>query len=239
LFGSTWRTWGGLKPALPSVLAPLAIVACGLASLGAQAPTDAPAIDVIRAAVVERLGPDVEITITPLSVPAEPTAFRSATPDPSAWLGKPIRFSLATGAGRTISAMVEVHAVGEYATANHSISRGQVLKADDVSPAKSELKNVPLRKMPTAEALVGAKTLRPLEVGVPVQASFVQLKRVVEPGDKVTVVAGAGAIEVTATLVAADGGDPGDVIRLVNPDTRRYIRGRIVRAGIVEVMHDR
>jgi flagella basal body P-ring formation protein FlgA len=198
-----------------------------------------PAMDVIRAAVVDRLGPDVEITITPVSVPAEPKVFRTATPDPTAFLGKPMRFSLVTGTGRTVSVIVDVKAVAEYAMATHSISRGQVLKPEDIAAAKSELKNIPLRRLPTADALVGAKTLRPLEVGTPVQASFVQLKRVVEPGDKVTAVAGDGGIEVSATLVAADGGDIGDVIRVVNPQTHRYVRGKIVRAGIVEVMHDR
>jgi flagella basal body P-ring formation protein FlgA len=93
--------------------------------------------------------------------------------------------------------------------------------------------------LPTVDGLVGAKALRPLAAGTAVQASFVQVRRIIEPGDKVTAVAGAGAIEVTATLVAADGGGIGDVIRVVNPETRRYVRARIVRSGFVEVMHER
>src|SRR6478609_1395691 len=51
--------------------------------------TELPAVDVIRAAVIERLGPDVDVAVTPLSLPAEPKVFKSATPDPAAWLGKP------------------------------------------------------------------------------------------------------------------------------------------------------
>ncbi len=42
-------------------------------------------------------------------------------------------------------------------------------------------------------------------------------------------------MEVTATFVAADGGDAGDVIRVVNPDTKRYLRARVVKPGLVEV----
>src|SRR6185295_13496162 len=83
-------------------------------SLRAQTPApELPAIDVIRAAVVDRLGPNVEITITPVSVPADPKVFRAATPDPSAFLGKPIRFSLSTASGRVVSVVVEVKAVAE------------------------------------------------------------------------------------------------------------------------------
>jgi len=206
---------------------------------GAQQQTELPAVDVIRAAVIERLGPNVEVAVTPLSLPAEPKVFKSATPDPSAWLGKPLRFSLIAGTGRSISATADVRIVAEYAMATHSISRGQVLTDSDLLPAKGELRDLPLRRLPTVTTLVGAKTLRPLSAGLPIQAAFVAMKKLVEAGDKVTVVAAAGAIEVSATLIAADGGDIGDVIRVVNPETQRYLRGRIVRAGTVEVMHER
>ena len=54
-----------------------------------------------------------------------------------------------------------------------------------------------------------------------------------------TVVASAGAVEVTAAMVASDGGQPGDVIRVMNPDTKRFLRARIVKAGIVEVVDGR
>jgi flagella basal body P-ring formation protein FlgA len=65
------------------------------------------------------------------------------------------------------------------------------------------------------------------------------LRRVVEPGDRVTVVALAGAVEVTAQFVAADGGSVGDIIRVRNPDTKKYLRGRIVKPGRVEVINER
>ena len=51
--------------------------------------------------------------------------------------------------------------------------------------------------------------------------------------------AAAGAIRVTAAMVAADGGSTGDVIRVVNPATRRYLRGRVVQKGVVEVLNGR
>jgi flagella basal body P-ring formation protein FlgA len=53
------------------------------------------------------------------------------------------------------------------------------------------------------------------------------------------VVAAAATVEVTAMFVAADGGAVGDVIRVVNPDTRRYLRGRVRDDGLVEVIDGR
>jgi flagella basal body P-ring formation protein FlgA len=210
------------------------------ATLAAQAPAPgAPAAEVVRAAVLERMGPDVEVTVTLLSLPAQPALFRSATADPSAWLGKPVRVSLLTGAGPATFASVDLKVVADYAVTTHEIAAGRVLTADDVKAAHGELRDMPLRRVPAAGALVGARALRAMAAGTTIQSSFVIVRRVVEPGDKVTVVAAAGAVEVTATLVAADGGQVGDVIRVVNPDTRRYLRGRVLRAGFVEVIHDR
>ena len=80
---------------------------------------------------------------------------------------------------------------------------------------------------------------RPLGVGETVLETFVAGRRAVERGDDVTVVAAAGAIEVTAAMIASDGGQPGDVIRVMNPDTRRFIRARIVKSGVVEVVDAR
>jgi flagella basal body P-ring formation protein FlgA len=65
------------------------------------------------------------------------------------------------------------------------------------------------------------------------------LRRAVEPGDRVTAIAIAGAVQVSAELEAADGGDPGDVIRVVNRETRRSLRGRVIGDGTVEVGYAR
>src|SRR4051812_1315947 len=71
------------------------------------------AADAIRAAVLERMGRGGELTTTPLSVPADPKLLKSATPDPSALRGKPLRFSLLASSGRTVAATADVHVVAE------------------------------------------------------------------------------------------------------------------------------
>jgi flagella basal body P-ring formation protein FlgA len=78
-----------------------------------------------------------------------------------------------------------------------------------------------------------------MPAGALVLPGSVLVRRAIEPGDHVTAVAVSGDIEVTASLVAADGGDPGDVIRVFNPDTRRDLRGRVVKEGLVEVNYAR
>ena len=83
--------------------------------------------------------------------------------------------------------------------------------------------------------MTGSRVLRPVAAGRVILPGAVVVRRAVEPGDRVTAVARAGDVAVTATMTAADGGYPGDVIRVVNTDTRRSLRGRITGAGQVEV----
>ena len=54
----------------------------------------------------------------------------------------------------------------------------------------------------------------------------------------VVVRARVGGIEAEGRAIASQNGVAGDVIRLVNPDSRRTLQGRIVGAGEVEVIHE-
>jgi flagella basal body P-ring formation protein FlgA len=46
-----------------------------------------------------------------------------------------------------------------------------------------------------------------------------------------------GEVEITAVGIAQQSGAVGDVIRLVNQDSRRGLRGRVTGKGEVEVVH--
>jgi flagella basal body P-ring formation protein FlgA len=218
------------------------LAAAVLMATAAAAPAATPASSAagaMRAAIVARMGADAQVSVDPAGVVGDARVFREARPDPSAWLGRPIRFTLITSAGAALPASAAVRVVADYAVTTQAVDRGHVLTAGDVRVVHGEVTGVPLGPLPAVADLVGARVLRPMPEGTTVLAAFVKLRRLVEPGDDVTVVAAAGAIRVTAAMVAADGGSAGDVIRVVNPGTRRYLRGRIVRKGVVEVLNGR
>jgi flagella basal body P-ring formation protein FlgA len=192
----------------------------------------------VRAAVLERVGAGAEVRIRGVNPPAE-GAYREARPDPAAVLGKPIRFTLIPESGSPVAIIADLDVVIDHAKARRAIGRSQVIAVDDLEPVRAPLQDVPLRPVLTVAALAGARALRPIGAGAVVQTSFVAAKRAIEPGDRVTAVATVGAIEVSAVLVAADGGPIGATIRVVNPETRRVIKGRIVAEGRVEVLYGR
>lgn len=193
----------------------------------------------IRQAVAERLGAPAEVDVIALGLPDEPVAFREARPDPIARLGKPVRFALVGPDGRSVYVMAELRVVTDHVVVRQAVGRGHIVGAADVEAVRQELVGTPLRPLPTAAEVSGARALRPLEAGQIVQTGFVVVPRPVEAGDRVTVVAIAGAVRVTASFIAADGGEIGDVVRVSNPETRRVIKGRIVGKGRIEVMYEK
>lgn len=197
------------------------------------------AAEVIRAAIVERLGGDADVSVLSVDVPDGAVRFRDARPDPNAWLGKPVRFTLVTDAGTAVAAVATMRVVITHTVTLKAVGRGHLIAPDDVEAVRRELLNTPIRPLPTVDQITGARALRPIPAGATVLSGFVAARRVIEPGDRVTVVAGSGDVEVSAEFVAADGGRVGDTIRVVNPETRKFLRGRIVRKGLVEVNYGR
>lgn len=59
---------------------------------------------------------------------------------------------------------------------------------------------------------------------------------VIRAGDRVRVIARIGGLEAVLVGIAEQSGRPQQIIRVVNPDSRRAIKGRVVRAGEVEVI---
>jgi flagella basal body P-ring formation protein FlgA len=208
------------------------------ADQGASAPARS-ADEVVREAVRARLGAGVDVDIIELGISGSARVFRDARVDPSARLGRPLRFTLVTTDGGLLPVSVVLTVTGERAVTLHAIDRGAVVTAADISVVRGVLVDVPLRKLPGVDDLAGGKALRSIAGGATVLPGFVAVRRAVEPGDQVTAIAAGGAVQVTAEFTAADGGVIGDVIRVVNPATRRYVRGRIVREGFVEVINGR
>ncbi len=206
----------------------------------ARAAGPVPAGALVRAAIAARLGGNADVTVVNLDLPENaPTGFRMARPDPGAWLGQPIRVVLVPEHGPSVVAVVTARVVLDHVVTTRRLTRGATVTVDDIRSVRGEVRGTPMRPLPVASELVGQPVLRPVPAGAVVPPGAVKIRRAVEPGDVVTVLATTGAIEVSASMVAVDGGSPGDLIRVVNPDTHRDLRGRVVKEGLVEVIHAR
>jgi flagella basal body P-ring formation protein FlgA len=221
-----------LALALAAVFVPAVPVHAAVADLTAR--------EAITHAVVARMGDAVTVEVLTVDMPAGAAdRFVEAKPDPAARLGRAIRFTLVPARGSRVVVTATVRVVGEHVIARRDLGRGTTVSGDDVQVVRAELTDTPLRRLPTAEQVIGSRVLRPVAANAVLLPGAVVIRRAIEPGDRVTAVAVTGDIRVSAELTATDGGEPGDVIRVVNTDTRRSLRGRVVAEGLVEVGYAR
>lgn len=226
---------------LPLVIAGLMTLAAPMSARPDHAgePELVTATEAVRRAIVARTNADAEVTVGTLDVKGDAPLFREARPDPSGRFGGPIRFTLITGAGGGIPATATVRVIADHVVLRQPVARGAAVPADAVQTLRAELTGMPLTRLPAMKDIVGARALRPMVAGEIVLPSFVAAHRAVEAGARVTVVALAGAVEVTAEFIAVDGGAVGDTIRIRNPQTKKFVRGRILKSGLVEVLYER
>lgn len=221
-------------------IAVVGFVAAPSPRAGADAGDPQSVTALVRAALAARLGPDVDIEIAIAGLAAGAGPFTEARLDPAARLGRPFVARLVPASSRAVVPVtVTAKVVAPQVVAAHAIPRAQVVTAADVVVVRREIENAPLRPLPVLAEVVGGRALRLIPAGATLLPGFVHVRRTVEPGDEVTAIFATGEIEITATLVAADGGRVGDRIRIVNPGTKRSLWGRVVARGIVEVTHGR
>jgi flagella basal body P-ring formation protein FlgA len=213
----------------------------GVSALAADQDGQA-ALAAVEASVRTRLGGAVAVSVEGiamrLSAASGPLV---AIPDPSARVGRVSRFVIAEQerGGRTrrvgeVSARIEAR--GPVLHAVHPLSTGQVVEASDVAVDDTELNDVPLRRLASAEAVIGGRVRRAVAQGAMVTSLDVAPVPLVRAGSRVTVHVSIDTITVTGEMIAAGSGGLGDIVRVVNPETRKAQRARIVAPAEVEMV---
>ena len=219
--------------------------------VGVSAADETPGTARARAAIVgaiqERLGPDVRVDLEAFVcrlVPDVPETL-TATPDQSGRTGRPMRFTFATAPdprGHTVrvgEATAVVRVSGPHVRAARPIDAGRTLTPDDLALGDGPIDGAPLHRLSTLEDAIGARTLKAFLAGDPVVEGAVVAVPVVRAGDRVRATVRVLGIEAAVVAVAEQNGMPDQVIRVVNPDSRRAVRARVVGKGEVEVINGR
>jgi len=193
----------------------------------------------VVAAVRQKMGADAEVIVEALEIfSAGDVATVDAVPDPNARLGGVLRFALTAQGRRVGHADARLRVAVLHARSTRFMPRGATLGDGDVVDGRDEIVDGPLRPQPTASGVNGCRVLRDIQAGAAIAAASVMAKLAVRTGQTVTAVSRAFGIEASASMVAADSGNPGSIIRVVNRETRRALRARIVSNEVVEIIHD-
>ena len=86
---------------------------------------------------------------------------------------------------------------------------------------------------PSAESAITAK--RNLDVNTPLRLTFLEIPPLVKRGDMVTIVAETDVLKITTKGVVTESGCKGDVVRVVNVNSRKELFAKVRDARTVEV----
>lgn len=218
---------------------------------GAAMPAPAAAADeaavraAIETAIRVRLGAAAVVEIDTVQVSwIREAASVEATPDVGARLGAPLRFTLRTvetgPAGPRVvvagTAVMQGRVHLPHVHARQTLTPGTVLTDADLHQITHHLTALPLKALPDASSLVGARVLRLVAADACIDGTAVALLHAVRSGQSVTAISRFAGGEVSAVVVAREHGDPGRVIQVVNPQTRRALKARVLSAGVVEIL---
>ncbi|MGE3957532.1 MAG: flagellar basal body P-ring formation chaperone FlgA [Vicinamibacterales bacterium] len=226
----------------------LASIVCLAATVAAAQPVR-PADDRVSSALVAELAArfgdeaSIEVHRVEASMRQAGAGSIAVVPAPQASLGAPVPFVIiGTGAGgRTLQigrGTAEVTVRVPHARTARTLGRGALLSGADLQDVVGDPGHVPLRRLPTVTDLIGGTTRRDLGEGVVVTLVSATPPPAVRAGETVQALASVGPVQVIAELTSMDNGAPGAIVRVVNRESRRELRARVVRAGVVEVIHD-
>ena len=133
--------------------------------------------------------------------------------------------------------MATVHVETDLLRATRALARGDELTEADVVAVRGHAQGVVLKRLPVAVETLGARMTRAVVEGAVLSADVLSVQWSVRSGRQVRVCARVDGIEARGIGVATENGRIGAIVRVVNPDSKKTLVGRVVGPGEVEVIH--
>ncbi|MCE1238285.1 MAG: flagellar basal body P-ring formation chaperone FlgA [Hyphomicrobiales bacterium] len=120
--------------------------------------------------------------------------------------------------------------------ASRNIPRGDIIAADDLHVERQPRNRLyGSRALVDPKDLVGRQARRALRAGQPVVAADFARPQIVARGELVTVVFRTAALRVTGRGQALQAGAVGDLVPVLNPQSKRTLHATVVSPGLVEI----
>ncbi|MBC2711731.1 MAG: flagellar basal body P-ring formation protein FlgA [Desulfosarcina sp.] len=140
--------------------------------------------------------------------------------------GEPVR---KVWVNATISVMADV------VTAIRPLGKHQHIELADLSVERRDLVELPSDTVSRIEDALGNRATRMIYPGSVLQSSMISSPPLVKRGDIVKIIANIGSMTITATGMVKQQGRKGEMVRVVNTDSRRIITARVTGPGAVAV----
>jgi flagella basal body P-ring formation protein FlgA len=201
--------------------------------------------DALKREVQRRMGGAASVIVTDIDVAVRDSAGASlaVTLAPQSRIGAPIAFVvIGEGSGGRAMQVGRGHADVRVAVAHAQLARtmvrGETLTAADLIEVVGVPNGVGVQKLPMVRELTDAVLKRDLVAGSIVTFQDTTPPPAIRAGEAVQAIASIGGVRIAAEVTALDSAATGATVRVVNRESRRELRARVVAKGIVEVIHE-
>ena len=135
----------------------------------------------------------------------------------------------------SVNLPAEVQVYGDVLVTTRALARGATLSGEDFARRRQDLTTAAPGALTDPALALGQKLRYPLGPGAVLNAGMLDVTPVIRRGQTVTIVSGAGGIEVRAQGEALADGNHGQTVRVRNHQTRRVMSGTVEAPGLVRV----
>lgn len=134
----------------------------------------------------------------------------------------------------TVYIPVRIRIYGQVVVTSRPVAKGATLQEADIRLETRDMAALTVTPLTDRNQALGKLTRRPLETGTVIAANELQAVRLVRRGEKVTILASSGGLEVRANGEALVDGVKGDQIRVRNTLTNIVIQATVTGPGVVQ-----
>ncbi len=131
------------------------------------------------------------------------------------------------------NAMIEV--LGQVVVTRKPLGRYKPITADDIEVRTLDLANLPANVLSDPAAAIGKRTKRAIGSRMPLRADHIELPPLVKRGDLVVIIAESESMKITTRGQVKKKGRLGELIPVVNLDSKKILHARVIDANTVKV----
>ena len=184
---------------------------------------------------------NVAITVSPveaLTLPQGAVTYELSARKKEDFLGSAniaLVFLVDGQATKKIQVHVTVDVIQEVLVSNRPLRRHDVIAQEDMRLEKMNLAELQADVIADPGEVIGKRTKRNLAVNTPLRLTFLEMPPLVKRGDMVTIVAETDVLKITTKGVVTESGCKGDMVRVVNVNSRKELFAKVRDARTVEV----
>lgn len=132
-----------------------------------------------------------------------------------------------------VSARIDVF--GPVLIARQPLVRGSSIQHADLELVERNLANLPYGYYTDSEPVAGNLAKRTIAAATVITPQMLQAPKLVKRGERVSVIAESGALQIRSAGKALSDGKSGDMVRVKAEGSKRVINGIVVSQGVVKV----